>query len=235
MPYQHTKRPTGTVLTYQIYNADHENHITYGEAAYLGGASSTIAQLQTILSPGDVGSEVVPETVADYIQELRYVLKNMTNGTYWYQKTGSRTMPVEVHADDYGANGVFYGFTINGNAPARYISVWPVSDDYASGDVTVSWWVSNSAGSGNVRYTKAYGSLETGNSWQGGTVEEVTIARANTNTHAITITVPAASVPDPGTGLITALCRFPAHAEDTSLGNEPLYGVTVTYTAYIGR
>lgn len=231
--YRHTKRVKGSILTKAIYDADHENHITYGEAQYLNGISLSLAQLQTIASPGGVGSEVVPDTVAAYLQQLRYVLKNTTNATYWYQKTVTKTSSVVLYPDDAGLTLVSFGF--DGTRIVRYVGFWPVTNDYAGGNVEVRFWVANSSGSGDVYYTKAYGELASGENWSGATASTQTITRSDLNSHAVLMNVPEEDIPASGSALVFSLLRDPTNAADTSPGHEYLWGATVTYNAYVGR
>lgn len=88
--YSHTTRATGTILTAAIYNADHENHITYGDAQYLGGWSANAAGMQAQTDPGEQGSESLATSIADEIERLRFALTEIKQAldasvTYWYE------------------------------------------------------------------------------------------------------------------------------------------------------
>lgn len=91
--YTHTTRASGTILTAAIYNADHQNHITFGDAQYLGGWSNTVAQMRIQADPGESGSESLGSSISDEIERLRfaiYELKAAMDGSllYWYQSPG---------------------------------------------------------------------------------------------------------------------------------------------------
>ncbi len=88
--YSHTTRATGTIVTAAIYNGDHENHITYGDAQYLGGWSANAAGMQTSTDPGEVGSESLAASISDEIERLRFAIKEIKQAldsslTYWYE------------------------------------------------------------------------------------------------------------------------------------------------------
>lgn len=88
--YSHTTRATGTILTAAIYNADHENHITYGDAQYLGGWSANATQMQTVSDPGESGTESLSTSISDELERLRFAILEIKQDldsslSYWYQ------------------------------------------------------------------------------------------------------------------------------------------------------
>lgn len=88
--YTHTTRASGTILTASIYNADHQNHITYGDAQYLGGWSNSVAQMQIQTDAGETGAENLGSSISDEIERLRFAVyetkaKIDSSLTYWYQ------------------------------------------------------------------------------------------------------------------------------------------------------
>jgi len=82
--YSHVTRANGTVLTAAIYNNDHQNHITNQNPQMTGGYSDTLAQMQTMTSPGGLGSEVLATTLQGEIERIRYQLRAITGTTQWY-------------------------------------------------------------------------------------------------------------------------------------------------------
>lgn len=82
--YPHTTRSTGTVLTAAIYNADHENHITNGIPSQLDDYSSDVTQMRSTVSPGTVGAESLPTSLAGELERIRHVLKTVHGGAQWY-------------------------------------------------------------------------------------------------------------------------------------------------------
>lgn len=88
--YSHTTRATGTILTAAIYNADHENHITYGDAQYLGGWSTNATQMRTVSDPGESGTESLSASISDELERLRFAILECKQAldsslTYWYE------------------------------------------------------------------------------------------------------------------------------------------------------
>lgn len=91
--YSHTTRATGTILTASIYNSDHENHVTNGEAQYLGGHSDDVAQMRLTADPGESGSESLSSSIADELLRLRFAVLELKQAmdaslSYWYESPG---------------------------------------------------------------------------------------------------------------------------------------------------
>ena len=87
--YTHTTRATGTTLTAAIYNADHTNHITNGDATQLGGYSGSAAQMAVQTDPGEPGSESLAASISDELERLRFAVYEMKRAidqgvTVWY-------------------------------------------------------------------------------------------------------------------------------------------------------
>lgn len=83
--YSHTTRGIGTVLTAAIYNADHNNHITNANPSQHGGYSDSVPEMQTMVNPGGVGTEVLASNLAGEIARLRYVINRIAGTTHWYE------------------------------------------------------------------------------------------------------------------------------------------------------
>ncbi|PWT71737.1 MAG: hypothetical protein C5B59_17310 [Bacteroidetes bacterium] len=86
--YTITTRASGTILTAAIYNADHQNHVTNGDASHLGGFSQSVSQMQVQINPGDVGSEVLSSSISDELARLRYIIASMRGQNIWYAGQG---------------------------------------------------------------------------------------------------------------------------------------------------
>jgi hypothetical protein len=84
--YSHTTRGIGTVLTAAIYNADHNNHITNANPLQHGAYSDDINQMRVQVDPGTVGNEILAETLAGELAQLRFVMKRLCGTTYWYEE-----------------------------------------------------------------------------------------------------------------------------------------------------
>ena len=83
--YSHTTRAAGSILTANIYNADHQNHIDNGVPAQLDDYSASVAQMQAVTDPGESGSESQATTLAGELERLRNQLQEITGKTYWYE------------------------------------------------------------------------------------------------------------------------------------------------------
>ena len=82
--YSHTTRATGTTLTASIYNTDHQNHVDNQTPQMTDDYSSNVAQMQSTVNPGGVGTESLATTLAGEVERLRYVIKTMHGGAQWY-------------------------------------------------------------------------------------------------------------------------------------------------------
>lgn len=82
--YSHTTRAANTVLTANIYNSDHQNHIDNGVPLQLDDYSATVAQMKTNTDPGEEGTESQPTTMAGEFERLRYAHKETKGTPQWY-------------------------------------------------------------------------------------------------------------------------------------------------------
>ena len=83
--YSHTSRSTGLTLTASIYNADHQNHIDNHNPEQMDDYSSSIAEMQSTTDPGEVGTESQAETLAQELERIRFIIKEMKGAAQWYQ------------------------------------------------------------------------------------------------------------------------------------------------------
>jgi hypothetical protein len=83
--YSHTTRTNGTVLTADIYNADHQNHINNSTPAQHDDYSVSVAQMQTQTDPGEQGSESQATSLAGELERLRFAIAEAKGTTYWYE------------------------------------------------------------------------------------------------------------------------------------------------------
>lgn len=101
--YSHITRSTGTILTAAIYNADHVSHITNFIPAMMDDYSTTVVEMQTTADPGEVGTENQPTTLAGELERIRFILKEITGKTEWYETPASDIGSLVI-ADDIIAN-----------------------------------------------------------------------------------------------------------------------------------
>lgn len=83
--YSHTTRADGSVLTGSIYNGDHQNHITFQTPGGTDDYSTNVAQMQSAVDPGEVGTESLPTDLAGELQRFRKIFTEITGRTYWYE------------------------------------------------------------------------------------------------------------------------------------------------------
>lgn len=83
--YSHTTRSTGTTLTANIYNTDHQNHIDNSVPDQQDDYSSTVAQMQSTVDPGEVGTESQATTLAGELERLRFAIRELKGTAQWYQ------------------------------------------------------------------------------------------------------------------------------------------------------
>jgi hypothetical protein len=99
--YSHTTRTTGTTLTANIYNTDHQNHIDNAVPDQHDDYSTNAAQMQSAVNPGEVGTESLATTTAGELERLRFMISEMKGGAQWYSTTpvtaeGSNQIAVKV-------------------------------------------------------------------------------------------------------------------------------------------
>lgn len=65
-------------------NKEFNNIIHHYTPQYMDDVSSSIGQMQQTLNPGTVGTEAPASSLADEIQQIRYMLKAISGGAQWY-------------------------------------------------------------------------------------------------------------------------------------------------------
>tara|TARA_Y100000310_G_scaffold78476_1_gene75146 strand:+ start:248 stop:556 length:309 start_codon:yes stop_codon:yes gene_type:complete len=82
--YNHTTRADGLTLTAAIYNADHQNHIDNYDLDQQDDHSANVAEMQSTVDPGEVGTESLSTDALGEIQRLRFIIQQLTGGAQWY-------------------------------------------------------------------------------------------------------------------------------------------------------
>ena len=82
--YSLTTRTTGTTLTANIYNTDHQNHIDNHITTQMDDYSANAAEMRSTTNPGEVGSESLATSLAGELERIRFILKEFSGGTQWY-------------------------------------------------------------------------------------------------------------------------------------------------------
>lgn len=146
--YTHTTRATGLTLTAAIYNADHNNHITYNTPAGLDDYSSTVSEMQVQTDPGEVGSESQATSTAGELERLRYALAEMKGTSYWYESSFGTL-------SDPSANHILY------NTSFEFWQNGTSLTDAASAVIQSDGWNWSRSGAGRVTMAKETSVLPT--------------------------------------------------------------------------
>jgi len=83
--YSVPTRASGSILTATIYNGDHALHVTYNTPGGCDDASATVAAMQAIADPGEIGTESLSTDLLGEIERLRNMVVEITGKTYWYE------------------------------------------------------------------------------------------------------------------------------------------------------
>ena len=83
--YSHTTRSAGTILTANVYNTDHQNHIDNQTPQATDDYSVSAAQMQAQTEPGESGSESLSTSLSGELERIRFAINEVRGKTYWYQ------------------------------------------------------------------------------------------------------------------------------------------------------
>lgn len=83
--YSITTRATGLVLTANIYNSDHQNHVDNQTPQMTDDYSSNTTQMQAVSDPGEVGTESLATSLAGELERLRFAVNDAKGTTQWYE------------------------------------------------------------------------------------------------------------------------------------------------------
>lgn len=96
--YSHTSRTDGTILTADIYNADHQNHIDNAIPTMFDDYSSGVAQMRTQTDPGEVGTESLATSLAGEVERIRFAVADAKGTTYWYETPTTTLVALATNA-----------------------------------------------------------------------------------------------------------------------------------------
>jgi hypothetical protein len=88
MPGNYSRYQTvsaGDTITAANYNGEFDTIRTNFTPAGLDDASSTLVNFQATFDPGESGTENIPTSLADELQAVRHLIKEITGKTYWYE------------------------------------------------------------------------------------------------------------------------------------------------------
>ena len=83
------------ILTDEDLNDEFDNILENLDAINVGGYGNDVPEMQTQQDPGDLGTEVTTDNLAEDIAELRFVIARIIGKDYWYQ-TPDRTLGTET-------------------------------------------------------------------------------------------------------------------------------------------
>ena len=83
--YSHTTRSSGTTLTANIYNTDHQHHINNHELDLINDHSDNSSEMQTQTDPFAGGSISQATHAAGEIERLRFQLDLIIGKSFWYE------------------------------------------------------------------------------------------------------------------------------------------------------
>ncbi len=232
--YTHTTRTDGTTLTANIYNADHENHISNADASNLGGYSDTTTAMKATTDPGEVGTESRATSVAGEFERVRFVFKEMKNTPEWYVSFATRTEIVAVmHIS--GTADVAAAASWNKGVNTLNSFWWYVPDSYASGDLSFKIYRRSVTGSNTAVMAWSANRIRDGVAGVGAVgTTSINFTPGDAVVHATTLTVPAATF-TVGDIIRIDVTRAGGDVGDTMTNVVGFDGMTVTYTAYAGR
>ena len=82
--YSHTTRASGLTLTANIYNNDHQNHISNHITTQMDDYSASVNEMRTTTDPYPSNSESQPTHLAGELERIRFQLDAIIGGAQWY-------------------------------------------------------------------------------------------------------------------------------------------------------
>jgi hypothetical protein len=76
---------TGEVLTASDLNSEFNNILNNMDCTKIDDDSSNVAAMQATVDPGESGSESLATSLQGELERLRFIIKEITGKTYWYQ------------------------------------------------------------------------------------------------------------------------------------------------------
>lgn len=228
--YTHTTYPTGSPVTQEMYNRAHQNHVTNFTAASISSEVEDSTDMQVVVDPGEVGTEVVTTSILEDLQQIAKVLEEMRCVDPWYTSTGTVTLnlPIFPWVEEYttvGGTGYLMETATVDTGVATFFVIPP---DYRSGTITVNFYTNWA--SANLRLQKViYGIAESRS-----ITPEYNDTATYTTPGVITVSVTEALIALCGNQIAVALLRDADHADDTSTDPIFVHSCYLTYTGYRG-
>jgi hypothetical protein len=206
-----------------------DNYIvqTVGTTSQIAGYSS-LAEMRLTLDPGEVGTEVLPTSLAQWQQEIQFILQERGRTNTWYESYTNCTVPV---------------LTVGGTAPDPVANLFPglgtTSQTYSFA-IPPDWrpasnltWVftrKTTSGTGTAMMQYAINRERNGQPVTNiVTNTAVNFAPGNLNAQEVSINIPGASLVA-GDVVTIPLRRFADDVTDTDMGDVIVLAASVTYT-----
>jgi hypothetical protein len=227
-----TQRADGDNITAAIYNSDRQEIVNGMEPDMIDDPAPNVSAFQAAIDPGEVGSEVLPNTLQDWVQEVQFVIKEMKGTAQWYSSTVTKVIHPQVLGAFTQGN---WGWPEGADTVIPLFFKFPT--DLATGNLTVNL-VRRAAGSTGtfrmsaqcwrIRNGTVLGVIDAGSAFS--------LTPGDVNSHITTYNIPVTTLAA-GDYVRVDFSRFGASlpAEDTATSFLAFDGVTVTYTGYAGR
>jgi len=182
-----------------------------GDLTLINDYSSTVAQSNETLDPGEAGTEVLAQSGADEIKELRFVEQEMKGTPTWRTTYTRRHMPVAVNSiSDENATWSptgstawnFRGFIPDGWQPNTTL-------------ILNLFRRFNTSGVGTARMQWQFTIFRDNTAIAAGGIQTINFAPGDTNCHVIQLTQAGASL-QPGDGYVFNVSRLGDDAGDTA-------------------
>lgn len=185
-----------------------------GDPTLINDFSATVAQSNQTLDPGEAGTEVLATSMAQEIEELRFVIQEMKGTGAWrYSYTTRHTTPaITAQAADnamWTPTGTttlnFRGFIPDGWSTNSVISLFVgLRVNTAFSGAVVMYWTA-------TRYRNNALPFGSGNT-------SISFAPADQNTHFIEIDIPVGTAYAPGDTFVVSITRLGDDPGDTFAG-----------------
>jgi microcystin-dependent protein len=139
----------GDILTASDLNAEVQNILTNLTPAGIDDESANIAAMRATKDPYAASTAVLPTSLQEEIQELRYMIQQMTGKTYWYEDAESAMVPTGgyiPYGGDTAPSGFLlcFGQAINRTTYAALFAV--IGEKFGAGDASTTFNVPDMRG-----------------------------------------------------------------------------------------
>jgi hypothetical protein len=227
--YSITPRSDGVVLTAAEYNADHQNHVDNNIPASIDDYSQDASQMQTVFDPGEVGSEVLPGSLAEELAALRKMIVEQKGTSQWYEtyttrKTHGSVQFIEATDGTWHATGTTIAFY-----RLQVPDGWQ-----ASSNLTLKIFRRSSSAAGSSRMTSVVFRVRDGAAISNVAASDIDFTPGDTNSHVTSITISGASFAA-GDVISVQVSRLGSDGADTNTGSVAPDGHWFEYTGAASR